>query len=422
MSMMPPDSARRIAIAPLLVACGTLAAAACGAGAPEDEARWSGTIDTLASGAVHVRNGADAVWPADGGVTIRPELRIGAMEGGGPDVFGQVRDLDVDPLGRIYVLDNQAKEVRVFTPDGAHLRTLGGPGAGPGEFENPNGMGWDAVGRLWVSDPRNARYSVFDTAGTFLTTYPRDVPGWGYRWSGWFDDDGALYVRSWRLEGRSARESVIVRLDSTATPLDTFPAPTAGDRERLVYELTEDGVTRMAAGVPFSPTLQWLVDRQGTVWSAFSDDYRLHRRAMAGDTLRIVERAHEPVPVTPEEREVALQSEFIQDMRDAGAEIDPGRVPENKPVFQGFTLDDDGYLWVTATTADTTHTTFDIFDPQGRFLGRTDAGAKLSLYPPPVVRRDAIYAVVQDEFDVQYIVRLGIEWPSAEEVAVEGGR
>ena len=52
----------------------------------------------------------------------------------GPDLFGAIYSFDVDAWGRIFVLDDQAQEVRIFDPDGTFVRTVGKKGEGPGEF------------------------------------------------------------------------------------------------------------------------------------------------------------------------------------------------------------------------------------------------------------------------------------------------
>ena len=50
-------------------------------------------------------------------------------------IIGAVSDLDVLPNGEIIVLDGQAKELMVFSPDGNLVRTLGREGEGPGEIK-----------------------------------------------------------------------------------------------------------------------------------------------------------------------------------------------------------------------------------------------------------------------------------------------
>lgn len=143
--------------------------AGCGEGA---ELGWGGSVDTLSSGAVIVENAARDVPPAWQSEEV---VRIGARDGRGPDVFGAITDVELGPDGNVYVLDQQAAEVRVFELRGEHVRTLGGTGRGPGEFQRPYSLAFDARGRLWVADGQ--RYTVFAADGDVRDTYTTHLRG-----------------------------------------------------------------------------------------------------------------------------------------------------------------------------------------------------------------------------------------------------
>lgn len=72
---------------------------------------------------------------------------------GDDDNAGKLRmpiGLDVDGKGNLYVVDNSAKLVQVYSADGKHLRTLAGDGKW---FERPSGIAVDAEGsRIYVVD------------------------------------------------------------------------------------------------------------------------------------------------------------------------------------------------------------------------------------------------------------------------------
>jgi hypothetical protein len=253
-----------------------------------------------------------------------------------------------------------------------------------------------------VEDPRNNRYTVFDTTGALVATHPRKMNWLGFTWPGFFDDAGHLYLQDidFSPEGREER---LVRRDSTMAALDTFPLP---EYEPLIYRVVRDGLTRRAASVPFSPRRQWLVARDGTLWFGVSGDYRLYQRALEGDTLRIVEKEYEPIPVTRAERGEALDQEFYRDMAEQGADIDPEIIPPFRPAWTSFTVDREGYLWVVPQIPDSMATALDVFDPEGRYLGRRIVSAPIQgASPGPVIRGQHLYAVTRDELGVQYVLR-----------------
>ena len=70
--------------------------------AGESESVSVGTVDTLESGLVAVTNPATGIWNGETSWRVVEELRIGTLEGNGPDLFGQITDVAVDPASRMY--------------------------------------------------------------------------------------------------------------------------------------------------------------------------------------------------------------------------------------------------------------------------------------------------------------------------------
>ncbi|WP_419936421.1 hypothetical protein [Candidatus Palauibacter sp.] len=148
------------------------------------------TRETLPSGIERVTN----VLPDDPAPTwtLVEELRVGSVDGDGPDVFGELRGLVVLPDGGFAVLDSQAQEVRVFAADGSHRATYGGDGEGPGELRDAHGLMLDPQGRLWVTDPANDRMSVFDPDAGFLDSFRYHFSFYAYIWMGTMTADGRI--------------------------------------------------------------------------------------------------------------------------------------------------------------------------------------------------------------------------------------
>ena len=379
--------ATAITLFPLLVSC-----------ADRSTGEWSGTVDTLENGVVLVHNPSTGIWDSASAWRLVEDLRIGAVEGTGPNVFGNVIALEVDSDGRIYALESQAKEVRVFGRDGVFVRSFGREGSGPGEFNNAFGLAWDPEGRLWVPDARNARYMAFDTTGQYLTQRRRPAAYHSVPFPGGFDHAGGLYDTGLHA---TTGEVALIRFGPEPESSDTFPLPE--------YEMEQFHIPqRVSFGVPFAPRLIWQFDRRGYLWHGVSDRYRVVQQRLGGDTVRIIGREYTPISVTAADRARALEG--LEWFISQGGTVVPSRIPNEKPAYQDIRVDDAGYLWVRPTTAEPEQgRAFDVFDPDGRYLGRVHSDVTIPRYRPMLIRGDFVYAVVTDELDVPYVVRLRIE-------------
>jgi len=89
-----------------------------------------------------------------------------------------------------------------------------------------------------------------------------------------------------------------------------------------------------------------------------------------------------------------------------GGKVDRSKFPDTKPAIRRFFVDDVGRLFVVpVTSAELTDRVLDMFDEEGRYLGRLDLPFKLNSYPRPIFRNGMIYGVTLDEFEVPFVVR-----------------
>jgi len=83
---------------------------------------------------------------------------------------GRPSGLSVDARGNVVVSDSHYHCVRVYSPDGTLLKTIGGsPGSEPGQLSYVSDALCDAAGNFYVSEfGDNQRISKFDPEGRFL--------------------------------------------------------------------------------------------------------------------------------------------------------------------------------------------------------------------------------------------------------------
>ncbi|MDX1675503.1 MAG: hypothetical protein R3314_11970 [Longimicrobiales bacterium] len=388
--------------------------AACGDGSTRE---WAGTVDTLATGQVVVRNPATGLWPEGAAWRLTEELRIGTVAGDGPDLFGRITSLTVDGAGRVYVLEGQAQEIRVFDGAGAHVRTFGREGGGPGELARGLRIELGPHGSVWVADPQNNRASVFDTAGRYVEGHSMAGGFTLLPWPGRFDRAGHYY---WPVPLRSQTEfrMGLVRYDSTLTPLDTLAVP-EDPVEREYFELRQGDDRFARVGVPYTGGFRWLLSPAGTFWGLFTGPYRLFELSSDGDTLRTITREHSPLPVT--EDDLARAREDLEWFVQEGGQVDWSRIPSHKPAIEYAFLDDRHHLWVwPVMPVGREGLALDVFDPTGRYLGRVESPVPIAIRPTPVVRDDVMYAVTESELDVPFVVGLRIQRPGSEATEIAG--
>ena len=145
-------------------------AAACGSDAPTGE--WGGeVVDSAGISMVH--NPAEGIWAPTESWTFEETLRIGSLDGPAALQFGAVAGVAIDSRGQVYVLDQQAGEVRVFDDGGQHVLTMGRPGSGPGELSQAAaGVFVGSGDTILVPDLLNSRVTRFAPGGEGVTGVP----------------------------------------------------------------------------------------------------------------------------------------------------------------------------------------------------------------------------------------------------------
>lgn len=147
-------------------------------------------VDTLESGLVRITNDGVGLWTADEVWTLEEEWRLGSVDAEGPEQFADIGAIITDADDRLYVLEYQAGDIRVFLPSGEYSHTIGRKGQGPGELESAWGLSFSPAGELWVWDSGNQGYSVFQPSGEFVTSYRRELSGVFIPFSGGHLPDG----------------------------------------------------------------------------------------------------------------------------------------------------------------------------------------------------------------------------------------
>src|SRR5690554_4378969 len=299
--------------------------AACGGGA-QPQASGVETVVDSAGGVVHVGNtGTPPAWRTE------RTLLLGAVDGG-PEEFGSIRSVLADADGNIYVADEVAQEIRVFAPDGRHVRTIGRKGAGPGEFAGLYGLAWLDDEALAALDARNARIGILSREGEWLDAiryFPISGPMIRLHPLG---DDG-FYAPVLDAAG----QGLALARFTAGGPRDTIPMPIrrgaqtpAGLPRTTAVCRRPDGGTQFIS-LPEVPTVTYAFPPPGgTIAVSWTAEHRVAFLTPAGDTLRVVTRERPPLPYTDALYEEGMRPyrEMRETFPDARCEpAQPGRPP-----------------------------------------------------------------------------------------------
>jgi hypothetical protein len=406
-------------------------------------AAWEAVYDTLGDTIV-VRTVSGSVWRDT--AQLVPEVSIGMFDGPEEYIFGQIVSLATAADGTIYLMDGQVPALRVYNPDGTYRTTFGRQGGGPGEYERPDGgLNVLSDGRVVLRDPANARIQVYSPGGESLDTWRirggfntsrRMVVDTGDRSHALILLDTEASVRDW--------QTGLVQIFPDGTPGDTLEIPDTEWEEptiEAVHESEEGGTSMSVNTIPFSPSENAVLSREGYFIHAISTDYALTLLKRDAPSLRI-EKVYDPVPVASGER-AEEEASATRNMRytEPNWRWDGAPIPDVKPPFRRFFAGEDGSIWVQVhqpgekgedpsydpTDPDalpnewTEPILFDVFDKEGRYLGAVRTPEGFSSYPEPLFTQEWVLATMRDQFEVQTVVRFRVELPGERSTAeVEG--
>ena len=383
----------------------------CSSNSLDSGVAWSGTIDTLSTGEILVSNTDQPLWAPNESWRVVEEFRIGSDTDDEAKLFGEIISFDVDAQRRVFVLDFQTQEVSMFDSDGEFVRTVGGEGAGAGEFEQALAVDISPNGEIWVMEMLYAQLSIFDSEGSYLRTEPVGIPGIGLRpYPGGFDSMGRYNAMVMYYDEHGEYQEM-ARFDQNLTPLDTIAIPETSIERDAFRHVIDDGRASIGARIPFQGSFKWRFSPTGNLWTLATKPYELAELTPSGETLRKVTKEHEPLPVTEEDRNEAREG-FQRFIR-LGGTIDWSRIPTTKPVTVSFFADDEGHLWVKreAAVPGDKDQLFDLFDPDGRYLGEIRLPFPLLSDPEPIVRNGMLFGISADETGAPIVVRARIEKP-----------
>jgi tripartite motif-containing protein 71 len=104
---------------------------------------------------------------------------VGSGPGSGNGQLNAPRDAATDSSGAIYVDDFLNNRIAKFSPTGAWILNWGRTGTAAGQFRRPYGVAVDRQNGVYIADSNNGRIQKFTTSGTYLRSWGSQGTGTG---------------------------------------------------------------------------------------------------------------------------------------------------------------------------------------------------------------------------------------------------
>ena len=355
------------------------------------ETRSFGSGSSIADSAgIQIVRSTEPEWAAESAWTVADTPRVDL---GGSDSyrFGDVAAVAVTREGAIAVADAGSQTIRVFDMAGRPLRTLGRRGTAPGEFQAlswiaPAGdsiLAYDLVSRRLTMLGTRTRTAALEGGNALLTT----------------------------PLGRFNDETVLAAAGGPVFPFQGRQGEVRADSAFLLRHRPDGSVTDTVGHVPWGESFGVPIGR-GTQQFLAPMPRPFGRRtsvAVVGDRIavgkaqryeievigaankleRIIRRAQDPLPVTPDAitafkaaQRRADPGRGLQAQVDSALEaaLDSAPYPKSLPAYERILADPSGNLWVLEYSIRFGQPqSWSVFDPEGRWLGtvRTPAGLRV---------------------------------------------
>ncbi len=349
---------------------------------------WKGTFETK-NGAIIVKNPKEPIHKIPV-LELTEDLVITGNEGIEEQMFQSINTLDVDKEGNMYILDEQAGNIKVFDRNGDFVMTIGRKGQGPGEFGMPISLILTKQGIIIVNDMGQRKIQYFDRDGNYLKEFSIADK---FLFFGPMVTSGGDLIVTYTIP-KEKPVTVLEKLDTefesiltfTSLPMDTPP-------------VIDIFVARSLSSLRWSVT-----DLDEIIWADIKNHvYELRFHGDDGKLKKIITRAYDPISITAEDKDRLIKETFGDNPTDQW----DLSFPDNYPPFSGFSFDDLGHIFVKRyeKITDEKDNLYDIFDDEGKYI------AQIRFKMNPMIwKKGFMYTIEDDAAGFKVVKRYKVNW------------
>ena len=379
---------------------------------PEDVTDRGFTVRDSAG--ITIVESLEPAWEEGEGWQLSPEpiLDIGVVEGDPAYLLDRVGDVARGPDGRIAVADGGSEQVRLYDFEGRFIRAVGGVGDGPGEFRRLSAAFLLPADTIVAFGPFHA--AVFDPSGDVARTmsfepgagelpHPPVALAEGGFALAWERPDYLLLGSPGAPDQILRTPATVLRYGSDGTLRDTlgvFPG-----HESAI----SDGGSRVGAAM-FGRRLSVAAHGED-IFVATGEGYEIQVFGPDGSLHRVFRRIGLDLSLTQANVD-SLVREYAQSVSSDPEEIAAmeqrykGRPhPDQRAPYSRVLTDSEGCLWVGSYVLSGWPTDFDVFDPEGRWLGEVTVPEGFVVHE---IGDDYVLGVGRDELGVEHVRMYGL--------------
>lgn len=351
--------------------------------------RWEGKTE-IKEGATIVHNPEEPVYE-EPVFELTEDLVIKGSEEKEEQMFQSINTLDVDDEGSMYVLDEQAGNIKVFDQNGGFVKTIGQKGQGPGEFGMPISLFITRQNQIIVNDMGRRKIHFFDKNGNWLSELSIAEK---FLFFGPMVTSNGDFIATYTIP-QERPVTVLQKLDPDFEPIFTY-ASILFDTPPVVNIFVARSLT----------SLRWtLTDNDEIIWGDIKNpDYEIYFHGEDGTLIKMITRDYDPIPLTSEDKDKLVEETFGDNPSRDQWDV---RFPDNYPPFSGFSCDDMGRLYVKRHEKEKSEDggLYEIFDAGGKYI------AQMRLKTNPLIwKKGLMYTIEEDEDGFRVVTRYKVRW------------
>ena len=206
---------------------------------------------------------------------IADTLYIGVNEGADHEMFSDVRDIEFDSDGRLFILDEQTGTVRIFNPDGSYVGSIGQLGMGPGELKHPESVAILDSGATVIVMTRSSRIHVFIRDDTDIYSYHHSFSTQGHGGGSGCAMNGHIYLLGYNPDV----DGIVHKFTLDGQWQTAFGAPYKSRSQFAVSSLSTRGLIACSDGIiavakEHIPIMTGYAENGSMLWQVKFDDFK----------------------------------------------------------------------------------------------------------------------------------------------------